>query len=120
MPGSPLDPRAAGTNRLIRDGATLVRNADDVLEALRHFGSGTLRAPDETYLAGEESPAPIPQVQLDAVRQVLGPTPIPMDDIARAASVGSARCAAILMELELSGIARTFAGGSAALNVAED
>ena len=34
MPGHPLDPRAAGCNLLLRDGATLVRTIDDVLEAL--------------------------------------------------------------------------------------
>src|SRR5881409_4089612 len=34
VPGSPLDPRAQGCNQLIRDGATLVQNADDVIEAL--------------------------------------------------------------------------------------
>ncbi len=33
-PGSPLDPRCAGANKLIRDGATLIQNADDILEAL--------------------------------------------------------------------------------------
>ena len=37
VPGSPLDPRAEGTNRLIRDGATLVTSADDILEALERF-----------------------------------------------------------------------------------
>src|SRR3569832_1574552 len=35
VPGSPLDPRAQGCNQLIRDGATLVQNADDVVEAIR-------------------------------------------------------------------------------------
>jgi len=34
VPGHPLDARAAGCNILIRDGARLVRNIDDVLEAL--------------------------------------------------------------------------------------
>ena len=34
VPGSPLDPRAQGCNQLIRDGATLVQNAADVIEAL--------------------------------------------------------------------------------------
>ena len=34
MPGSPLDPRSDGCNRLIRDGATLVQNADDVIECI--------------------------------------------------------------------------------------
>src|SRR5256885_16764391 len=40
VPGSPLDPRAKGTNRLLRDGAGLVESADDVLEVLRPVLSG--------------------------------------------------------------------------------
>ena len=34
VPGSPLDPRAEGTNDLIRDGATFCADVDDVLRAL--------------------------------------------------------------------------------------
>ena len=45
VPGHPVDARSAGCNHLIRDGATLVRNADDVLEAL---GGGAPVAPAET------------------------------------------------------------------------
>ncbi len=44
VPGSPLDPRAQGCNQLIRDGATLVQNAADVVEAIRPFES-QLRSP---------------------------------------------------------------------------
>lgn len=45
VPGSPLDPRAQGCNGLIRDGATLVQNAMDVLEQVRPIGSGTIASP---------------------------------------------------------------------------
>ncbi|HHB82158.1 MAG TPA: DNA-protecting protein DprA, partial [Devosia sp.] len=34
VPGSPLDPRANGTNKLIKDGATLVTCADDIVDEL--------------------------------------------------------------------------------------
>ncbi|MDO5371187.1 DNA-processing protein DprA [Paracoccus sp. (in: a-proteobacteria)] len=44
VPGHPLDARAAGCNALIRDGATLVRNSDDVLAALSGAG-GMARFP---------------------------------------------------------------------------
>ena len=40
IPGSPLDPRAQGCNLLIREGATLVQSAADVVEALSAFGQG--------------------------------------------------------------------------------
>ena len=39
VPGSPLDPRAQGCNQLIRDGATLIQNAADVVEAIRPLAS---------------------------------------------------------------------------------
>jgi predicted Rossmann fold nucleotide-binding protein DprA/Smf involved in DNA uptake len=45
VPGSPLDPRAQGCNQLIRDGATLVQNAADVVEATRPFASQVRSAP---------------------------------------------------------------------------
>ena len=48
VPGSPLDPRAQGCNQLIRDGATLIQNADDVVEAIR-LPATSRRAPPAPY-----------------------------------------------------------------------
>jgi DNA processing protein len=45
VPGNPLDPRSQGTNGLIRDGATLIQSADDVLEALAPQLGAPLAAP---------------------------------------------------------------------------
>jgi DNA processing protein len=47
VPGSRLDPRAQWCNALIRDGATLVQCADDVLETLSPIGA-SLAAPPRT------------------------------------------------------------------------
>ena len=49
VPGSPLDPRASGPNRLIRQGATLVENADHVLEALAEGGRQVLGEPRQRW-----------------------------------------------------------------------
>ena len=49
VPGSPLDPRAQGCNQLIRDGATLVQNAADVIEAIRPDRSRVSRSPPTPY-----------------------------------------------------------------------
>ena len=46
VPGSPLDPRAKGANRLIREGATLTESAEDVLSVLRPILGGDFREPD--------------------------------------------------------------------------
>src|SRR4029078_6940078 len=46
VPGSPLDPRAKGANRLIKDGAALTEGAEDVLAALPPFlGRGCQHTP---------------------------------------------------------------------------
>lgn len=114
VPGSPLDPRAAGTNRLIRQGAALVRSAEDVIEILSALPRAAVEAPPPTEFERGHSEEDLPRDQIAAVREALSPSPIPIDEIARAAGVGAARCAAILMELEIAGEAITLAGGLAA------
>lgn len=53
VPGSPLDPRAQGCNQLIRDGATLVQNARDVVEELRPI-EARVRSASTSYRAEPE------------------------------------------------------------------
>ncbi len=113
VPGSPLDPRAAGTNRLIRDGAALVRHADDVLDLVRGLPRPGIAAPTPPDFLGDHDEA-LPASQIDAVREALSPHPMPIDEIARAAGLSAPRCAAVLMELELAGLATTLPGGLAA------
>lgn len=114
IPGSPLDPRYAGNNRLLRDGAQLVRDTADVIEALSSQLPRQFRAPQGTDFEGGYDPSvPIPEDQIAAVRAALTVTPVPIDEIARAATIGVHRCAAILVELELAGLATTHAGGLA-------
>lgn len=116
VPGSPLDPRAAGTNRLIRAGAALVRHADDVIDVVTSLpGLKSVAAP---LIPLEPAPADEPPPsQVAAVREALGPNAMAVDEIARAAGVSAARCLAILMELELAGVAITLPGGLAALDI---
>lgn len=114
VPGSPLDPRYAGTNRLLRDGAILVRNAEDVLEVLESPTDRRLKAPPPPdYFEEQNDHTEIPVAQISRVEAVLSQTPMPIEDIARTAQIGEYRCAAILVELELSGRATTYPGGLA-------
>ncbi|MEM6411824.1 MAG: DNA-processing protein DprA [Pseudomonadota bacterium] len=114
VPGSPLDPRAAGTNRLIQQGAALVRSGEDVLDVINSLGQTRLEmAPGPLFENQSEDGASLPPDQVSAVREALSPNPMSIDEIARAAGVGAARCAAILMELELAGHATTLPGGLA-------
>jgi DNA processing protein len=97
VPGSPLDPRAAGCNGLIRDGATLVRDATDVLEAL-----AAPRIPRRPPPAPEAAPAAAGD-PTGRVLELLGPTPVAFDDLAGMAGIQPAALAALLTELEIDG-----------------
>ena len=113
VPGSPLDPRTEGSNRLIRQGAVLVRHAEDVLETLSTLPSFRFEAPPSSEFTGEDMDDLPLSDEIARVRDALSPSPMPMDDIARAANVSAPRCAAILMELEIAGEAYTLPGGLA-------
>ena len=87
VPGSPLDPRASGPNGLIRQGATLVENADDVLDALAEGGRPVLGEPRQQWPSDaalgvpEEDEAPADA--RETVAALLGPSPVPVDLLVR-------------------------------------
>jgi DNA processing protein len=113
VPGSPADPRAQGCNLLIRDGATLVQNAEDVLEALEPGMIGRVA------IAPAPLPAPRSADAEDAVRtlvaQLLGPTPVAVDELIRQAGSAPADVQMVLLELELAGRLERHAGGRVSL-----
>ena len=109
-PGSPLEPRARGTNGLIKQGAALVETADDVLAAL-----GEPRIPRAVMPLSEEREPPPSDDLLRAVAAALSPTPLHVNAIARALGAPTAAVAAALTELELNGQALSEAGGYACL-----
>ena len=112
VPGSPLDPRTAGCNLLIRDGATLVRSAADILELIRPF-AGTVRSPAVRY----DAPPPDDATDTDrrAVADLLGPVPVLIDELIRQAGRPPAIVQTVLLELELAGRVERHAGGRVSL-----
>ncbi len=106
VPGSPLDPRAQGTNNLIRDGAILTETADDVL---RELSMERIR-PVHRISAQTDSPS-APQDGADSelnearhlVLEALGPSPIAVDELVRDCQVSLPVVLTILLELELAG-----------------
>ncbi len=109
VPGSPLDPRARGTNDLIRQGAALCEGAEDVLRAIE-----TLRG-FEAPPARFEGRTPEPDERLRArVAALLSPTPVSRDEIVRAAGAPAPAVFAALVELSLAGKAELLPGGMVA------
>lgn len=116
VPGSPLDPRAQGCNQLIRDGATLVQTAADVLESLRTL-DGRVASPIRTF---DHQPAP-PQADAEPearirVEELLGPSPVPVDEIVRLSGAETGAVQLILLELDLAGRLDRHAGNKVSLN----
>ena len=115
VPGSPLDPRAQGCNQLIRDGATLIQSAADVLETLRPIGGGVAspRAPFD-YEAPADPAEPDADLR-DRIEELLGPSAVPVDEIVRLSDAPAGAVQLILLELELGGRLERHAGGKVSL-----
>ncbi|MGV6820423.1 MAG: DNA-processing protein DprA [Parvularcula sp.] len=108
VPGSPLDPRSAGTNRLIREGATLVRHADDILEDLGRWRGA---APAPPLLAEPADAGPDTGGVRQEILDLLSPTPVHRDILVRETSAAADHVADILLDLVLEGIAEESSGG---------
>ena len=117
VPGSPLDPRAQGCNQLIRDGATLVQNAGDVVEALAPLDSrvSSTRSPFDAGPHPEEEPD---DRLLGAIDGLLGPSPVPVDEIIRLSGGSPGAVQMALLELDLAGRLERHAGNKVSIRTA--
>jgi len=115
VPGHPFDARAAGGNMLIRDGATLVRNAADILDAIGPLHGDTPQLP----LPGPRAEQPRkPRRSLReaaslhlSILQRLGPSPVAKDQLIRDLQLPSSALTPALVELEMDGKVVRGAGG---------
>jgi len=114
VPGSPLDPRAQGCNQLIREGATLVQTADDVLEAISPLRVRPFRQRELDYVAPAASADP-GEEDRRAVSGLLGATAVPVDELIRQSGLPPATVSTILLEMELAGRLERHAGGRVSL-----
>lgn len=108
VPGSPLDPRAAGTNNLLKQGATLVTGPDDIVEVLAPILGRVLKPPPIEFTSVDEpgTPAPLPEIgqnERATIIDALGPSPVDIDELIRATGVETRKVHIVLLELDLSG-----------------
>lgn len=129
-PGAPEDPRAAGCNALIREGAALIRHGGDVEEALaaprtlalseggREFdfdidlfdGDG-LRDDYEALADFDEEGGSGERALAEQIMELLGPSPVDMDELARACGATPAELSLAILELDLAGRIELRPGG---------
>jgi DNA processing protein len=124
VPGSPLDPRCRGSNDLIRQGAHLVETAEDVLANLPESPRPAARliaplAPAPAEPVPKNSPKTSPALRAGddrgQVLALLGPVPVPVDDLMRRCHLSAPTLQAVLTDLELDGLVETLPGNRVAL-----
>jgi DNA processing protein len=121
VPGHPFDARAAGCNMLLRDGATLVRSANDVLEAIGLRGHFITEPELQVTPVMVPEPLPGPQPQRRPLSDIsavhsqilarLGPSPLAEDQLIRDLAMPAGALAPALISLELEGRIARQAGG---------
>ena len=132
-PGAPEDPRAGGCNQLIRDGAALIRNTEDVFEALcgprtlgladpgRQFlfdddfgeddGADDFEAGDYDAIEDFDGDIRAGAALADQILRLLGPQPVELDEIARQCGASPAEFSLAVLELDLAGRINLLPGG---------
>jgi DNA processing protein len=102
VPGSPLDPRAAGPNDLLRQGATLATGIDDIM---RHIYELPTRLTESSVRSAID--APVNENDLAQAREeiltILGPSPVEVDELVRECQLSPSCVVTVLLELELAG-----------------
>lgn len=120
VPGSPQDSRALGPNKLIKDGAVLVENAEDILEVLQLNNQKQIIQ----YVDNLQKNADIPQIsQPDAVLsgekapllEYINREGVYVDELIRTSGLSASEVSLELLELELSGRIERQAGNKVAL-----
>lgn len=117
VPGSPLDPRAKGTNGLLKNGAIVTTSAEDIISAI-------VPLVDRRTLEDTGFPAPSPHFPLpmapdeterDRLFNLLGPVPVDIDDLIRTSQLHPSVVMLILLELDLAGRLERHSGGHVSL-----
>lgn len=124
IPGSPLDPRSKGCNQLIKNGATLVESAEDIVHGIHHlrtqrFAESEIPAYQHEAASGYQDENELQEARR-LIIQKLGITPVAVDVVIEQSQLPAQIVATVLLELELAGRLRRSAGNKVALAEVED
>jgi DNA processing protein len=102
VPGSPLDPRTEGANALLKQGATLVTEAADIIDVIEPILGRPIEQPVEEPEHVPAGAEPDDDARSRVVA-LLGPTPVAIDDLVRLSHSSPAIVRMVLLELEIAG-----------------
>ena len=117
VPGSPLDMRCHGSNHLLRQGAALVENIDDVLDVIlplienRQLETKSKQQPARPVLP----PADISDTQRQEIIALMGPVPVSVDELVERSGASVSQVHLVLLELDLTGRLHYEASGQMSL-----
>lgn len=109
VPGSPMDPRAQGCNKLLKEGAHLADNADDIIMELNALKNRPLFDVADNELQGSlgfSDIDDIPEIEENVYQTILDNlsySPIHIDEIIRETEIPAASVMMAVLELELEG-----------------
>jgi DNA processing protein len=120
IPGSPMDPRAEGANALLKDGATIVTQASDIIDVLSPMIGYPINAAPSIVAPREDPPDtlvsdPPGDAERAIVIEALGPAPVQLDDLIRHTGFQPAQVLMILLELDLAGRLERHSRGTVSL-----
>jgi DNA processing protein len=127
VPGSPLDPRAEGTNGLIKQGATPVTETDDIVSVLQPIigtdvgtesGTGFPAREQDREEHGKSTSEPAADERARVIA-LLSPAPVSLDDLIRLSSTSPMVVRMVLLELEIAGRIERHGGGLVSLQAEE-
>ncbi len=116
VPGSPLDPRAGGTNRLLKQGATLIQNAEEIIEALPMGFAFADSAKNDNFtpLPATDTIKQTDNIRLQIIDNI-STSPTEVDELIRECHVSAPLVLTVLLELELAGKIQRMAGNRVCL-----
>lgn len=120
VPGSPMDPRCAGTNGLIKQGATMIETAQDILRAIAPMRDLPLAEADASGFGERGAPEISDDAMVEArlaVEQALSPSPTYLEDILSATGLTPHLLLAVLLEIELAGRLQRHPGAKVSLRM---
>ncbi len=115
IPGSPLDARSAGCNKLIREGAILVQSPEDVIELLSGFDGSPRSSVKEPASPFDWDAQAFAEAEPADIESLLSTAPVAVDELIRQSGSAAAEVQMALMELEIAGALARHAGGRVSL-----
>ena len=119
VPGSPLDPRSGGTNALIKEGATLVTSATDVIAEITPMLAREPTSRSAIAEGAAQPPVDAGESEREHIAAALGQAPVAVDEIVRFTGLPPAVVHLVLLELDLAGRIERVAGGRVQLTAGQ-